>query len=144
MLQPQVVAEEVRDLALKRSSFASASSRTARRKLDTQPGSLHRLRKLDDERAGLVLPVVVEEVLLDAVEDHVDVAAEPRGARLQRVRQRAHAARCRPRLQQRREPSRRVVLPRIEDDDAERIPSERSVRATPARSTELLPTPVSP
>ena len=122
MREPQVVAEEIRDARLEAIELRERVFAHGEKEADTESRPLHRLGKLDEERAGLVLAFVVEEVLLDAVEDHVDIVRESRRARLERVRERHTRFDVGRRCNSGREPSRRVVLPRIENDYTERIP----------------------
>ncbi len=135
-------------LALKRSSFASESSRRRDEEARAQPRAPDRLGELLRENVpGPVLVLVVEEVLLDAVEDDEDVSSELRGACLERVCERRSRlglpAACDTAAF---ESGRRIVLPVVEDDDRVAAPALDAAAscATPARSTELFPTPVSP
>ena len=149
---------------LKRSSFASASSRIESRKCTRRFGSFTIAGNSLGERPLAVLVRVVEEVVLELVEDD-EQRADP-SVQARSVSADGLAGHPRPRLVDaerlgRRGPDRlhqrrqRIVAPGREGADRERRPLElrrahARVRAragrgsTPARRSEVLPTPLAP
>ena len=73
MAEPQVVAEEVRDARLEAVELGQRVFPDREEEARAEARAFDRFRKLREERARPGLALVIEEVLLDAVEDHVDV-----------------------------------------------------------------------
>jgi hypothetical protein len=161
VVETEVVGEQVRDARLEAIELAERILPQRDEEAHPKPGPTHRLRELDSERARPGLSFVVEEVLLDAVQDDVKVAVQDLRPRLEAIGKRSSVrhgdggAPCA--LDGRRhglaESRHRIVPPAVEDRDGElRLPVLLDVPpgqraqwcATPARSTELFPTPVSP
>src|ERR671923_2221971 len=90
MLEPQVVAEEVRDAGLERVELRERVLAQAEEEVRPQAGLADRRRELTREAGAGAVPLV-EEVLLELVEDHVDVAADGLRSAAERLDERAAA-----------------------------------------------------
>ena len=162
MLDPQEVVEQTRHARSKRSSFASASSRIESRTLRRSDRASQRAASSSSNERLARVALVVEEVLLELVEDDQQRAVEPPAPGGEDVRRgtcrqghapsRARARSTAPRWL--RSPATRVVAAH-ELNDTPRTPAPRctssparclaaGARTTPARSRELLPTPLAP
>ena len=121
VVEPDVVREEVRDLALEKVELRQRVLADPEQDVHAQARLGHELGQPLRERA---LGIVVEEVLLDLVEDQVRVALRRRDRR-----RRSRSVGSSPHEL------------KIATDESANV---RSLCATPARSSELFPTPVGP
>ena len=123
------------------SSSARASSRSASRTLTRRPG---RRRSSGSAVAQWPFDAVVEDVLLELVEQQMQLAALL-GGRGDRVDEPGRGAELTALGVHRGDQARRRILrPRARARPPARRSSSRSRRATPARRSELLPTPLGP
>jgi len=85
VVEPEVVGEQVRDLAFEGIELRERVFAKAEQDVRAQGRLANRLRKL----AGELVVLVIEEVLLELVEDHVHVAANRPGRGLEPFRERS-------------------------------------------------------
>ena len=152
-------------LPLKRSSFRERVVANREQEVRPQLGPVDRLRKLGVEGSGAALVVVVEEVLLELVEDDEQLATHLRAPVIEHLRERRAGGRLGEivALEQRRHlgacgggdrlstdrdlPSARTTItakPAASSSARFSRDLARSWLTTPARRTELLPTPLGP
>ena len=116
MVEPQVVAEEVRDPGLERVELRQRVLPQAEQEVRPQPGLADRRGQLTGE-AGPEAVALVEEVLLELVEDHVDVPLHDPRRGPQRVGERPAAFESDRLLDRLVQAAARVTGPGREHDD---------------------------
>ena len=155
MVETQVVREQARDPRLERVERGEHVLAQRAGEVGAEPARSTASAKSTANVSAVRLAVVVEEVLLDLVEDHVELAAEaarssssvsasgaspasrsPQAPRPPRAPPIGHRV-ARASRRRRRRRARRLTAARSARE-------ARSWWTTPARSTELLPTPLAP
>ena len=146
VVEAQEVAEQARQAALERIEIAERVVADAEQDMDGQVRSRQNIFERTGERPSVA--AVVEDVLLHLVEDQVELGRRWR-SHVPRARRRAGYRSVPPRRRRPPGSGRRASCRRSPTSAASSSPptagtSVRSLRATPARRSELLPTPLGP